>query len=401
MFMVTKSLRAAAWLAAFTCTFSASAVWAQTAVKVGVLAPLSGGSASDGAWLMKGHELAIEEINARGGIKSMNGAKLQLVVGDTQSKPETARSEAERLIEREKVSALTGAWASAVSAVVSQVAERAEVPFVITSAVADNLTEKNMKYVFRVSPKSKWAVEDVGRFLEVMAARGVTATKAAIVYEDGPYGQSVAANYKLMLAAKKIAVVADESFRSGVSDLSTQVSKMRAAGADVVFMAAYVNDSIVLFRAMAAQNFKPLVIGYGQGHVQPSLLQSGKAVEGSFAVVEWMPDVKKDAARQFVTAFEAKYKAQPLTTSAQAYAATWAIAEALERSKSASPQAVRNGLAAIRTKTGPVTLLPSEEFAFDAAGQHAVANVVAQVVDGRFVTVWPPAVAAGAIAPAK
>lgn len=366
---------------------------AQQVIKIGVLAPVTGGSASDGAWLLKGHEMAAEEINQRGGIKSMGGAKVALVIADTQSKPETARGEAERLIEREQVSALTGAWASAVSSVVGQVAERAAVPFVITSAVADNLTEKNQKYVFRVSPKTKWGAEDVGKFIDYMRSRGVPVTKAAIAYEDGPYGQSVAANYKIVLEAKKVQIVADESFRTGTSDLSTQVTKMRAAGADVVMMAAYVNDSVVLFRAMAAQNYKPLAIGWGQGHVQPALLQTGKAVEGSFAIVEWMPDLRKDAVSKFVAAFEAKYKTLPPPTSAQAYAATWAIAEGLEKSRSAKPADLRDGLAAVKTSTGPVSLLPSNEFSFDSAGQHVVGNVVIQIIDNKFVTVWPPSVA--------
>ncbi|MEO8297788.1 MAG: ABC transporter substrate-binding protein [Burkholderiales bacterium] len=374
---------------------------AQQTVKIGVLTPLTGSSASDGAWLMKGHDLAIEEINARGGIRSLNGAKVQLVVGDTQSKPETGRGEAERLIEREKVSGLVGGWTSAISTVIGQVAERSEVPYVISNAVADFLTEKNQKYVFRVSPKSKWAVEEVGKFLDVMAARGMPVSKAAIIYDDGPYGQSVATNYRALLAAKKISVVADESFRAGVSDLSTAVSKMRAGGADVVFMAGLVNESIVLFRAMSAQSFRPMFVGYGQGHVQPALLQSGKAVEGTFGIVEWMPDMNKDSVRKFVTAFEAKYKETPLATSAQAYVATWAVIDAVEKARSADPKAVRDALASLKTKTGPVSLLPSDEFAFDASGQLPVGSVVAQVINGKFVTVWPDSVAAQKMIPLK
>ena len=102
---------------------------AQETIKIGALVPLTGVTASDGGWLVKGHELAIEEINARGGIRSLNGAKVQLVIADTQSKPEAGRAEAERLVERDKVSALVGAWTSAVAVVVSQVAERNAVPF--------------------------------------------------------------------------------------------------------------------------------------------------------------------------------------------------------------------------------------------------------------------------------
>ena len=194
-----------------------------------------------------------------------------------------------------------------------------------------------------------------------MKTRGTAVNKVAIIYEEGPYGQSVADNYKALFAAKNYSRCGlIESFRTGVSDLSTQVTKMRAAGADVVVMAAYVNDSIVLFRAMASQNFKPLVIGYGQGHVQPALLQSGKSVEGSFGIVEWMPDINKESVKKFVAAFQAKYKVMPPTSSAQAYVSTWAIAEAIEQAKSSKPQAVRDALATLKATTGPTSLLPSK-----------------------------------------
>jgi branched-chain amino acid transport system substrate-binding protein len=135
------------------------------------------------------------------------------------------------------------------------------------------------------------------------------------------------------------------------------------------------------------------VVGYGSGHVQPALLQAGKLVEGSFALSEWMPDLPKEAAKKFVSSFEAKYKMSPSPSAAQAYVATWAVAEAMEQAKSAKPDAVRSGLSAVKARTGATTVLPSAEFGFDASGQHKVGFVGVQVLDGKFVTVWPPEVA--------
>lgn len=383
------------------CGLSCAAMAESSTVKIGALIPLTGSTASDGAWLMRGHELAVAEINARGGIRALGGAKVSLMVGDTQSKPEAGRSETERLIESEHVSALIGAWGSAVTTVAAQSAERSQVPFIITSAISDMLTERGQKYVFRVAPKSKWAADDIGSFIEHLRSVGRQVTKAAVIYEDGPYGQSLSTNYKAMLVAKKTPLVADETFRTGTSDLSTQVSKMRAAGADLVLMGAYVNDSIVLFRALGAQSYKPTVIGYGSGHVQPALLQVGKLVEGSFALAEWMPDLPKESVKNFVAAFEAKYKTTPSPSSAQAYVATWAVAEAMEDAKSAAPDAIRKALASIKRTSGPTTLLPSSDFSFDSTGQLKVGFVGVQVIDGKFVSIWPRELAVQAVASPK
>lgn len=362
-------------------------------VKIGVLVPMTGGSAADGDRLLKAHELAAREINEAGGIKALGGAKVRLVVADTQSKPEVGRSEAERLVSREKVSAVLGAWASAVTIPTMQVAERYRVPYVVTSAVTDSITEQNLQFVFRISPKGSWAAQDVAKFLVDLKGRGVPVASVGLVYEDGPYGQSVSKGYRENFAAQNIRIVADESFRTGSADLSTQVAKLKASGADVVCVVAYVDDETVLVRAMASQQFKPVLLGYGGGHTHPTLLQLGPLVEGTFGIVEWMPDLNKPAARQFAAAYQAAYGALPLSNSAQAYAATWAVGLALEAGASAEPMKVRDALRTLKRKDGPASLLPNDELAFDAQGQNKVGNVVSQVQGGRFVTVWPEAVA--------
>lgn len=376
-------------LSAMTLSWPAHAV---ETVKLGVLVPLTGATAADGDRLLRAHKLAAKQINEQGGIRSLGGAKVELVVADTQSKPEVSRSEADRLVSRGGVSVLMGAWSSAVTIPALQVAERNQTPFIVTSAVTDSITEKGLKYVFRVSPKGSWAADSVMDFMKYLGDKGASIKKVAIAFEDGPFGQGVAKGYTTRLKARGIDVVAQESFRTGSADLSTQAAKLKASGADLVLIVCYVDDETVLLRAMAAQEYHPYVLGFG-GHVHPTLLQLGSLVENTFGVVEWMQDVKKPAAEAFVKAYQAEYGDIPLSHSAQAFASTWAAALAIEKAGSADPSKVRDALAALNLSDGPASLLPEDALAFDEHGQNHVRYVIAQVIGNQFVTVWPESVA--------
>ena len=363
-------------------------------VKIGVLVPRTGAHAGEGGWLLKGHKQAEADINAAGGLKGFGGAKVQLVVGDTQSKPEASRSEAERLIEREKVSILIGGFGSGATIPAAQVANRNKVPFIVLNAVTDNITEQGMKYVFRLNPKSKWYADDVSGFLKYLKGKGHEVGRVAIAYEDGPFGQATAKSYRAMLADNGFNLVAEESFRTGTPDLSIQVAKLKASNADVVLTICYVSESIVLVRALAAQQFRPIIIGFGGGHLAPALLKVGEPAEGSFAVSEWMPDLKKPAALAFATAFAKMHGESPQNNSAQVYAGTWMAALAVEAAKSTDREAVRNALTKLKVNSGPASLLPDDVLEFDLDGQNKIGNVIAQMIDGRFVTVWPETFAA-------
>lgn len=384
-------------LAAAASVLPAAAAQAADPLKVGVLVPMTGATAADGARLLKAHELAAKEINEAGGIKGLGGAKIELVVADTQSKPEVGRSEAERLISRGGATVLMGAWASAVTIPSMQVAERYRTPFIVTSAVTDSITEQKLQFIFRVSPKGSWAAKDVVDFIGFVRKKGTKIDKVALAYEDGPFGQTVSKGYKAGLPEQGIAIVAEETFRTGSPDLSTQAAKLKASGADLVLIVCYVDDESVLLRALAAQQYKPLVLGYGGGHVHPTLLKLGPLVEGAFGVVEWMEDVKKPASEAFVKAYKAAYGDAPLSNAAQAYASTWVAALAADAAASRDPLKIRDALRKLKLSSGPASLLPNDALAFDENGQNIVGNVMSQIIDGQFVTVWPEAVASKAV----
>jgi branched-chain amino acid transport system substrate-binding protein len=121
---------------------------------IGHIHPLSGFLAFDGQGLENGVKLAIQEINDAGGIKSMGGAKLKLMAADSEGKPDVAIREVERMAKAGAV-AITGCYQSSVTLVATQIAEKYKVPFVVSVAVADEVTSRGFKYTFRIQPNAK------------------------------------------------------------------------------------------------------------------------------------------------------------------------------------------------------------------------------------------------------
>jgi branched-chain amino acid transport system substrate-binding protein len=118
-------------------------------VKIGIMLPLSGGLAKLGESSKWADQFAVDEVNAEGGIKSLGGAKLELIIADTQGKPELGQTIAEQLIHRDKVDIILGCWNSAVTLPASATAERYKVPFLVQSSVNMQITDRGFKYVFR------------------------------------------------------------------------------------------------------------------------------------------------------------------------------------------------------------------------------------------------------------
>ena len=164
----------------FTALMLAAPLPAQdTAIRVGNIIPLSGPSASVGLQGKQAREMAVEEINAAGGIQSLGGAKLEMMYADSESKPERGVAEAERLINTEKVNVLTGCWNSAVTYPTTAVAERYGIPFIVPVSVADKITEQGFKTVFRIAAKDSWWTRDQFSFLKDMEDEFNTRLKTA------------------------------------------------------------------------------------------------------------------------------------------------------------------------------------------------------------------------------
>lgn len=376
---------------------ASAAFAAEKTIKIGNVEPLSGPSASVGVQGKQAREMAVEEINAAGGIKSLGGAKLELVYADSKSDPTTGVTETERLINTEKVHIMTGCWNSAVTYPATQVAERYGVPFVVPVAVRDTITERGFKYVFRIAAKDSWWVRDQFRFLKDMQEETKTELKTiAFVFENGDWGTGFAEKWRTLAKEAGYQVVLDEPYPSTSSDLAPVVTKIKSAKPDILLLVSNAADAILLTNTMAELKIQPkVVLASGGGHADPKFLENvGKAAVGMFDEVEWNTDVNKPNAKEANAKFKAKNGYDLAGESVDAYAAMYVIADALERAASTDPKKVRDALAATNLTTGPGMLVSYDGVQFDKDGQNKNAGIViVQVaeVNGKLdrVTVWP------------
>jgi len=371
--------------------------FAQKTIKIGNVEPLSGPSASVGIQGKQAREMAVEEINAAGGIKSQGGAKLELIYADSKSDPTVGVTETERLINTEKVQVVTGCWNSAVTYPATQVAERYGVPFVVPVAVRDTITDRGFKYIFRVAAKDSWWARDQFHFLKDMQAETGTQLKTvAFVFENGDWGTGFAEKWRELAKEAGYQVVLDEPYPSTATDLTPVVTKIKSANPDILLLVSNAADAILLTNTMAEMRVAPkVVLTSGGGHADPKYIENtGKNCLNLFDEVEWNTDINKPGVKETNAKFKAKYGYDMTGESVDAYVSMYVVADALERAASSDPQKIRDALAATDLKTGPASIVSYEGVQFDATGQNKNAGIViVQIanVDGKMqrVTVWP------------
>lgn len=384
-------------MAAFLPALSGTAGAADKVVRIGNIIPLSGPSASVGQQGKNAREMAVEEINAAGGIKSLGGAKLEMLYADSESKPEKGVAEAERMINTEKVHLLTGCWNSAVTYPTTAVAERYGIPFVVPVSVADKITEQGFKTVFRIAAKDGWWTRDQFAFLADMQKEfGTPIKKLAFVYENGDWGKGFAGQWKDLAQKGGYEVVLDEPYPSTATDLSPVVQKIRRAQPDVLLLVSNAADAILLTNTLAEYKVKlKAIVGSGGGHADPSFLTAtGDNARYLFDIVEWETDVNKPGVKEINAKFKERYGYNLAGESVDAYIAMYVIADALERAGSLEPEKIRQALAETKITSGPAMIASYDAIEFDASGQnkHAALSIV-QIGDMgsglERITVWP------------
>jgi branched-chain amino acid transport system substrate-binding protein len=360
-------------------------------IKIGAMYPLTGDQAKLGEDNKNGLELAIAEINAAGGIKALDGAQLELVWGDTQAKAEVGISEVTRLIQQEGVLAVIGAYNSSVTNPATQEAEKLKTPFVVSMAVSDVITERGFQYTFRLCPKASWYAKDQVSFLkDLKDLAGLDIKKVALLHEDSDFGESTAAGQKQYLAEAGMEMVIEVKYSSNAPDLTTEVSKIKAANPDAVLTVTYLNDSILISQAREALGLTniPWVDAAG-GTIDPEFIkQLGASAEGWFTEMEYSKYAA--GAEALNNRFKKAYGYDITGNSVYAYQAGYVIADALERAAKADKEALRAALAATKMAKGETMVMHFNELLFDEQGQNPNATVfVMQVQNGELIPVWP------------
>ncbi len=222
-------------------------------VKIGLLHPVSGALAYSGGQSRMGAMLAIDEINAAGGIKAMGGAKLEGVLGDSQSRPEVGVGEVERM-QQEGVSAYIGCFSSAIALPATQAAAKYNTPFLIDVGVSDALVSRGLKNVFRLAPGNGKCVDDAFAGLaEVNKAVGGVAKTAVLVHEDSEFGTSTAKLLSAKISGIGLEVKEVLPHASPTRDFTNMVLRIKGIKPDIVIMSNYQNEYVLMARTLYQQ----------------------------------------------------------------------------------------------------------------------------------------------------
>ena len=250
-------------VAAFLALGLAGHAAAQAPVKIGVIYPLSGNSASAGNYSKMAIEVGAEVVNngdadlaklmplaKGGGLPGLKGAKVQLIFADNQGTPAAGQNQALRLISEEKVAAIIGAYQSGITLTASAIAERHGVPFLTAESVASNLTERGFKWFFRTTPVAADFARAYSVFLKEQKAAGQKTNNIAIVHENTEYGNSVASVIAEVFGKDGLTVSQKIAYSANSSDVQPQVLQLKEKNPDVVIFISYTSDAILYSKTM-------------------------------------------------------------------------------------------------------------------------------------------------------
>jgi len=362
-------------------------------IKIGTLLPTTGALSPLGINAKNGCDLAAMEINEAGGIKSLRGAKIKMIHGDSEGKGDTGISVTERLIKQEGVIACLSGPQSGVTFATTQISEKYKIPHIVTGSVADEITRRGFKYVFRTVPDaSGWSLAQID-IVNYMRKKGHKIQNIAFLYEDTLWGQGQAKVWK----EKKgdLNIVGDLRYPHGTSDLSVTIAKLKAAKPDVVFVCSYVSDAILMTKTMFELDFNcQAVLTSGAGQEDALFYQNVKELSENIIIVTgYSEDLKNPLVKKTARKYEKIFNQPMANHSSMAYAGIYVIADALERAASAEPEKVRDALARTNLCSGPVLILPVNCIKFDETGQIYMTPVQVQWIKGKKLPVFPPEMA--------
>jgi len=356
-------------------------------IKVGVPLPLTGRHAPFGEIIKNSFVLGADEVNAKGGVRG--GNKLDLLFEDSRSDVQAARTVTEKLINQDKVVMLTGQYSSVETFPMSQMVQQYGIPFLVSTAAADQITEQGWKYIFRmVQPASEFD-DGLKDFFEKVAKP----KSIAILFENTLFGTSTAAAMKEWAAKNRVEAVMYEPYDAGAPDYRPLLLRVKEKKADVIYMVSYLLDAVLLMRQAKEVDLNPQAFtGAAAGFsILPFIKGAGEAAENVLSSTMWEATVPYPGAMAYYKGYEARFKSLPSYHGSQGYAAVFVTADVLNRAASLKPDDIVESLSKtdMMTMYGRIRFESYKKF----QNQTKLPTFVIQVQKGKFETVWPKDVA--------
>jgi branched-chain amino acid transport system substrate-binding protein len=309
-------------------------------IKIGVIQPLTGPASASGNYVANGARIAADEINAKGGVL---GKKIELVIEDNKSNPTEAAAVAEKLLVRDKVPVMMGAWGSSFTLAVMPKLMEYKVPMLVETSSSGKITISGNPYIFRISPPSAVEAE---AFKGMVKKLGVKKADFLVVNND--WGRGAAADFGKMFKEQGVQVGMVETMDQAAQDMSAQLAKLKASDADTLMITTAVEQLTLIFKQAAALGLKKRIITTGGSQSPDQLIEhAGAAANGTSHLVfftPWVPDATPNPAASKAFIAEWKKRGQPfagLTESFRGHDGIRTIAAAITKAGKAEPEAIR------------------------------------------------------------
>jgi branched-chain amino acid transport system substrate-binding protein len=328
------------------------AATAQTAdpIKIGLVTALSGQSARAGEAITRGATIAIDEINAKGGVL---GRQLELVRRDDEANPAKGLTAARELIQREKVAVLLGGLDTPVQLAIVPFVNNTKFPFMVPWAAGTNITQNGApdNYVFRVSAMD----EEVDRAIVAYSQKVYNAKKPGMILVNNPWGESNEVGLKAALKTAGIEPAGIEKFEGNDVDVVSQLSRLKQAGADTLYLVGNVGPSSQVVKSLDRMSWAPPIVSHwGPAGGRFTELAGPNAKNVIFVQTYSFFGDLSPVGKKVMAALQAKYSdikgpgdVTPAVGVANAYDSVLIIAKAIEKAGSTDPTAIRDALYAV------------------------------------------------------
>jgi branched-chain amino acid transport system substrate-binding protein len=351
-------------------------------VKVGIVLPLTGPQAKFGEIEKNSFDLALEEINAAGGI---NGKKLELVMEDDTGRPDVGRSVVEKLITKDKVVMVGGGYSSSVTYAAAGVCQQNQMPFLVNTGSADKITTSGWDYIYRLNPP----VSHYADAITTLLAEKVKPKTVVILHENSLFGTKGASSFEKICDTAGYKVLLKEGYEHGGIDFKPVLIRIKQLNPDVVYMVSYIMDASLLMKQAKELKLTPkMFIGGAAGFTLPEFQQNaGVASDKVISATLWHQVLPFPGAMDYYNKFVAKFNKPTEYHGAEAYSACYVIADVLKRAKSFKNTDIKQALSEtdMMTVFGPVKFTTWGKM----KNQNIAATYVVQWIDGKLELVWP------------
>ena len=310
---------------------------AQETVRIGVVQPTTGPVAYDGNIYVNTVKMIVDDMNAKGGVL---GKKIELLVEDGACNPAQSVNAAEKLVTRDKVVALLGAFCSTSTAAMMEVAKKHKVPHITGISTAAQLTEQGNAYFFRAVATTPMLGDAFGGVLPT----AVKAKRFAFLVLNDDWGRSMVASYPKAIEKAGGQIVATEFFQQSDLQFLSQITKVKAANPDAIVLAANTQQAAALSKQIRELGITVPLIGEGSWTSDSYLKLAGPSSDGVYGLVEYVYTIKNPINDAFVKEFQAKLKENPTKFAGAAHNAIHIMVDAIKRAGAADPEKIRAAL---------------------------------------------------------